>query len=139
MPVDSSGVRTESPKPSIQTSMGKIVRCQECSETYRSLERLEDLRDNDGICLVCNAPIEVSDWDRVLASYEEDDLDDVDDVEEIDEIDDDADDPDAWDPDNDDEELDDEDEEDGFQRFTDDEAGDEDEDLDPVDSDQDEP
>ncbi len=54
----------------IQSHMGKIVRCQECSETYRTLERLEDLRDNDGICLVCNAPIEVSDWDRVLASYD---------------------------------------------------------------------
>ena len=64
--------------------MGKSVRCPECGEVYRTLVRIEDLRDNDSICLVCNAPIEVADWDRVLASYEEDDFDDVDDLEEVD-------------------------------------------------------
>lgn len=63
--------------------MGKTVSCQKCSETYRNLVQLEDLRDNDGICLVCNAPIEVADWDRVLASYLDDDLDDVDDIEDL--------------------------------------------------------
>jgi hypothetical protein len=64
--------------------MGKVIRCPECGEVYRMLERLEDLRDNDGVCLVCNAPIEVADWDRVLASYEDDDLDDVEDLDEVD-------------------------------------------------------
>ena len=63
--------------------MGKIIRCPECSEVYRRLERLEDLRDNDGACMVCNAPIEVQDWDRILASHEDDDLDDVDDLDEV--------------------------------------------------------
>lgn len=60
--------------------MGKVVRCPECGKVYRDPEELEELRDNDSICLVCNAPIEVSDWDRILASWEEDetDLDDVD-------------------------------------------------------------
>ena len=67
--------------------MGKTVRCPECGEVYRSLERIEDLRDNDGVCLVCNAPIEGTDWDKVLASYEDEDLDDVDDLEEVDELD----------------------------------------------------
>ena len=64
--------------------MGKVVSCEECRKAYRNLEALEDLRDNDGICLVCNAPIEVEDWDRVLASYEDDDFDD--DADEIDDV-----------------------------------------------------
>ncbi len=72
--------------------MGKIVRCPECRETYRALDRLEDLRDNDSVCLVCNSPIDVADWDRVLASYTEPDFDDVDDEDDFD---------DAWDPDDD--------------------------------------
>jgi len=60
--------------------MGKVVRCPECAKVYRDVEELEELRDNDSICIVCNAPIEVSDWDRILASWEdEEDLDDVDD------------------------------------------------------------
>ena len=65
--------------------MGRIViTCPECDKVYRDLEELEDLRDNDSICLACNAPIEVSDWDRVLASHDDDgDLDDIDDEEEI--------------------------------------------------------
>lgn len=61
-------------------AMGKAIRCKECGKVYRDLDELEDLRDNDSVCLVCNATIEVGDWDRVLASYEEDeeDLDDID-------------------------------------------------------------
>jgi hypothetical protein len=55
--------------------MGKIVRCRECGKVYRELDELEDLRDNDSVCLVCNNTIEVPDWDRVLASYEDDDGD----------------------------------------------------------------
>lgn len=62
--------------------MGKVVSCEECRKAYRNLEALEDLRDNDSICLVCNNPIEVEDWDRVLASYEDDDYDDQGDEEE---------------------------------------------------------
>lgn len=68
--------------------MGKVVRCAECRKVFDDIEELEDLRSNDSICLVCNAPIEVADWDRVLASYEDDeDLDDLDDedVEGLDE------------------------------------------------------
>ena len=65
--------------------MGKVVHCEECHKIYRDVEALEDLRDNDGICLVCNNPIEVEDWDRVLASYAEDDFDDV--PEDVDEDD----------------------------------------------------
>jgi hypothetical protein len=61
-------------------AMGKVIRCPECAKVYRGLDELEVLRDNDSICLVCNAPIEVPDWDRILASWEdEEDLDDIDD------------------------------------------------------------
>ena len=67
--------------------MGKVVNCQECTKVYRNLEDLEDLRDNDSICLACNALVEVTDWDRILASYEED-KDDIE--EEEDEIEDDV-------------------------------------------------
>ena len=55
--------------------MGKIVRCRECGKVYRELDELEDLRDNDSVCLVCNNTIEVADWDRILASYEDEDGD----------------------------------------------------------------
>ena len=77
--------------------MGKIVKCRSCGKAYRDLEELEDLRDNDSTCLVCNDTIEVSDWDRVLASYEDDDEDgDVDDDDwdddDMDDMDDDDDD-----------------------------------------------
>ena len=79
--------------------MGKPVRCRECGKVYRDLEELEDLRDNDSVCLVCNGTIEVADWDRILASYEDDDDDgDVDD--------------DDWDDDDDDLEVDDDDDDD---------------------------
>jgi hypothetical protein len=71
-------------------AMGKVVRCPECRKVFDDIEELEDLRSNDSICLVCNAPIEVADWDRVLASYEEDeDLDDLDDDDIEDSLDDD--------------------------------------------------
>jgi len=69
--------------------MGKIVRCRECGKVYRDVEELEDLRDNDSVCLVCNSTIEVADWDRVLASYEDDDEDgdvDEDDWDDEDEL-----------------------------------------------------
>lgn len=62
--------------------MGKIIRCAECGERYKTVEAIEELRDNDAICLNCDAEVEVEDWDRVLASYEDDDLDDVDDDED---------------------------------------------------------
>ncbi len=74
--------------------MGKIVRCRECGKVYRDAEELEDLRDNDSVCLVCNSTIEVADWDRVLASYEDDDEDgdvDEDDWDDEDELETDAD------------------------------------------------
>ena len=61
--------------PLTQPPMGKTVRCRECGKVYRELDELEDLRDNDSVCLVCNNTIEVPDWDRVLASYEDDDGD----------------------------------------------------------------
>jgi hypothetical protein len=72
--------------------MGKTVRCQECGKVYRDLEELEDLRDNDSTCLGCNSTIEVADWDRILASYEDeeadlDDIDEEDDWEEDEEVD----------------------------------------------------
>ena len=69
--------------------MGKIVRCCDCGKIYRDVEELEDLRDNDSACLVCNSALEVADWDRVLASYEDDDGE-----REVDEDDDDWDDED---------------------------------------------
>ena len=58
--------------------MGKIVRCRDCGKVYRDVEELDDLRDNDSACLVCNSALEVADWDRVLASYEDDEEDDRD-------------------------------------------------------------
>src|SRR5262245_23990211 len=63
------------------TTMGKSVHCRECGKVYRELDELEDLRDNDSVCLVCNNTVEVADWDRILASFEEDDgdVEDVDD------------------------------------------------------------
>ena len=72
------------PSPPNPIPMGKIVKCRECGKVYRELDELEDLRDNDSVCLVCNNTIEVPDWDRILASYEDDegDVDDEDDWEE---------------------------------------------------------
>ncbi len=102
--------------------MGKPVRCRECGKVYRDLEELEDLRDNDSVCLVCNGTIEVADWDRILASYEDDDDDgDVDD--------------DDWDDDEDEDDLDvDEDDDDDDADIDDDfEDLDEDEDEEEVD------
>lgn len=99
--------------------MGKIVRCRECGKVYRELDELEDLRDNDSVCLVCNNTIEVADWDRILASYEDDegDVDDEEDDWEDDEVEADdeeaedvADDEDFDDIDEDEEEEEDEDE-----------------------------
>src|SRR5262245_38119848 len=90
--------------------MGKIVRCRECGKVYRELDELEDLRDNDSVCLVCNNTIEVPDWDRVLASYEDDDGD----VEEDDD----------WDED---EEAEDDESKEVAEEEFDDEIGDEDE------------
>lgn len=79
----------EAPLPA-RMAMGKVVRCAECRKVFDDVEELEDLRNNDSICLVCNAPIEVADWDRVLASYDEDeDLDDLDDDDIEDPLDDD--------------------------------------------------
>lgn len=92
--------------------MGKIVRCRECGEVYRELDQLEDLRDNDSVCLKCNNTIEVADWDRVLASYEDEDAEDGDEDDE-DDWDDDDEDAEAEEAGEDFEELDDdEDEED---------------------------
>ncbi|MEI6129517.1 MAG: hypothetical protein WCR59_05575, partial [Planctomycetota bacterium] len=56
-------------------NMGKSVTCRECSKVYRELDELEDLRDNDSVCLTCNNTIEVADWDRILASFEDDEGD----------------------------------------------------------------
>lgn len=94
--------------------MGKILRCRECGKVYRDLEELEDLRDNDSVCLVCNSTIEVPDWDRLLASYEDDetdgDADDIDDDDWDDEVDGDDDDADDVDDSIDDDDFDDIDE-----------------------------
>ena len=49
------------PHHQVPTAMGKIVKCRECGKSYRDLEELEDLRDNDSTCLVCNGTIEVAD------------------------------------------------------------------------------
>ena len=84
--------------------MGKIVKCRECGKVYRELDELEDLRDNDSTCLACNNVIEVADWDRVLASFE--DEDETDDEEDEDDWDEDSDEDD--DADEDDEDLDEE-------------------------------
>ena len=62
--------------------MGRAVNCVECGKVFNDLKKLEDLRENDSICLVCNTPIEVADWDLVLASYDDDeDLDDLDETD----------------------------------------------------------
>jgi hypothetical protein len=113
--------------------MGKIVRCRECGEVYRELEQLEDLRDNDSVCIKCNNTIEVADWDRVLASYEDEDEasdedeedwdEDEDDDEEEEEGDESSDSLDELDEEEEEEEEDDDDDEDD-----DDEDEDEDED-----------
>ena len=104
--------------------MGKILRCRDCGKVYRDVEELEDLRDNDSVCLVCNNTIDVADWDRVLASYEDDEGDGDDDDE--DDWDDDDQDPDA-DGDEDDDDDDDA-PDDGFEDL--DEDGDDDEEED---------
>ncbi len=79
--------------PFQQAIMGKSVTCKECSKVYRELDELEDLRDNDSVCLVCNNTIEVADWDRILASFEDDegDVDDLDDEDDWDDDDEDED------------------------------------------------
>lgn len=118
-------------KPAI---MGKSVHCKECGKVYRELDELEDLRDNDSVCLVCNNTIEVADWDRILASFEDDEGDvededdeDWDDDEEESEEDDDLEVDEDLDEDLDEEEDDEEDEE---EEEEDDDEDDEDEDED---------
>ena len=101
--------------------MGKILRCRDCGKVYRDVEELEDLRDNDSTCLVCNNTIEIADWDRLLASYE----DDGDDVEDVD--DDDWDDDDEDDEDDELEDDDDDVSDDDFEALDEDEDEDEDE------------
>ncbi|MGH7151161.1 MAG: hypothetical protein ACREIU_10700, partial [Planctomycetota bacterium] len=51
--------------------MGKSIRCDTCNRSYRTLKAVEALRDNDGVCLECETPIEVEDWDEVVESWEE--------------------------------------------------------------------
>ncbi len=51
--------------------MGKTIRCDTCNRSYRTLKAVEALRDNDGVCLECENPIEVEDWDEVVESYDE--------------------------------------------------------------------
>ncbi len=122
-----SGPSATSTKRKNGTDMGKVIRCEECGRAYRTLDDIEDLRDNDGICMSCNAVIEVSDWDRILASYEDEDLDDVDDEDEDEE-----------------EEEDEEDEEEDLEDLDEDveedveEEGDEEEDDDEEDEDEEE-
>lgn len=126
-PVPSSGGQS-SPNPE---AMGKIVRCRECGKVYRELDELEDLRDNDSVCLVCNNTIEVPDWDRVLASYEDEDAGDEEDDDWEDDEDDaaiEADDVGAADfNDLDDEEADDDDEDEDDDQDGDDDDEDDDE------------
>ena len=124
LPCRTEGVsiaRSPGPNPLTKqpTAMGKIVKCRECGKSYRDLEELEDLRDNDSVCLVCNSTVEVADWDRILASYEDDDddddvddddWDDDDEVEESEDDEDDVSDDDFEDLDEEEEEDDDEDE-----------------------------
>ncbi|HET6203123.1 MAG TPA: hypothetical protein VFI25_10025 [Planctomycetota bacterium] len=51
--------------------MGKTIRCDTCNRSYRSLKAVEALRDNDGVCLECDNPIDVEDWDEVVDSWAE--------------------------------------------------------------------
>ncbi len=131
-PVCIAGVIRGSRPTETPTSMGKIVRCRECGKVYRELDELEDLRDNDSVCLVCNNTIEVADWDRVLASYEDDDGD----VEEDDDWEEDDDEEEAEEAEGEDlgdEDFDDVDEEEDDDDEDDDEDEDEDEDEEPAD------
>jgi hypothetical protein len=130
-PVCIAGVIRGSRPTETPTSMGKIVRCRECGKVYRELDELEDLRDNDSVCLVCNNTIEVADWDRVLASYEDDDGD----VEEDDDWEEDDDEEEAEEAEGEDlgdEDFDDVDEEEDDDDDDDDEDEDEDEDEEPA-------
>ncbi len=122
-----TGLRRKA-SPHHPINMGKSVHCKECGKVYRELDELEDLRDNDSVCLVCNNTIEVADWDRILASFEDDDGD-VDDPEDEDDWDDEE--------DEDDEDLDEDFEEDDEEDFDVDEDEEEDED-DDEDEDEDE-
>lgn len=115
--------------PPNPTAMGKIVRCRECGKVYRELDELEDLRDNDSVCLVCNNTIEVADWDRVLASYEDEDAEGGDDDDDWDDEDGDAAEDDAEAGDDDFEEVTEEGDDDADEDEDDDEE-DEDEDED---------
>ena len=72
--------------------MARVIRCSECGKAYRTLEQLEELRENESLCLRCRALIEVDDWDEILDNWEdpEDDEDeDFDDMEmeiEVDQV-----------------------------------------------------
>jgi len=123
--------------PLTQPPMGKTVRCRECGKVYRELDELEDLRDNDSVCLVCNNTIEVTDWDRILASFEEDEGD-VEDVEEDDWEDEAESDEEESEADEDLEEDLDVDEEEEEEEEGDDEEGDEDDEDEEEDEDEDE-
>lgn len=49
--------------------MGKTIRCDSCRKSYRTLKAVEALHENDGVCLECENPIEVEDWDAIMDSW----------------------------------------------------------------------
>jgi hypothetical protein len=59
------------PRGGLGVDMGKTIRCDSCNKSYRTLKAIEALRENDGVCLECDNPIEVEDWDEVVDSWGE--------------------------------------------------------------------
>jgi hypothetical protein len=59
------------PRRGSGVDMGKTIRCDSCNKSYRTLKAVEALRENDGVCLECDNPIEVEDWDEVVDSWGE--------------------------------------------------------------------
>ena len=51
--------------------MGMSVSCPECGLHYDQLPQLEELRENESVCLRCGLPVAVGSWDLLLASWEE--------------------------------------------------------------------
>ena len=51
--------------------MGISVTCAECGKLYDELQALEELRENESVCLRCGTPVAVESWDLLLVTWEE--------------------------------------------------------------------
>ena len=51
--------------------MAISITCAKCGKSYAQQQHLEELRENESICLRCATVVKVDNWDLVLVSWEE--------------------------------------------------------------------